>query len=177
MAQFDAPGIARRDGSLTNGRETGAYAIAQVIKLALTYAVGFSGLLSPLYMAAYKAGGAAGVVPVTFVINVIWGGMALLLFLALRAALRGVPAIVAGTGRESAFTSRGGEIGAFAIAYLILVVAILVLHSAYLASIYAELGRNGQRQLIMAIGLAISGANAVLVYPIFIGLRSAFCRR
>ena len=176
MAQFDTGSIVVQNGGLTNGREIGAYAIAQVIKLALTYAVGFSGLLSPLYMAAYKIGGSLGVVPVTLVINVIWGGVALLLFLALRAALGGVPAVVAGPGRESAFTSRAGEIGAFVIAYLILVVIVLVLHSAFLAPIYAELGRNGQRQVIMTIGLAISVANAVLVYPIFIGLRSALCR-
>jgi hypothetical protein len=176
MTQFAAPDVAPQNGGLTNGREIGAYAIAQGIKLALTYAVGFSGLLSPLYLAAFKAGGAAGVVPVTFVINVVWGGVALLLFLALRAALGGVPAMVGGSGRDSAFTSRGGEIGAFIIAYLVLIVAVLILHSAYLAPIYAELSRSGQRQIVMAIGLAISVVNAALVYPIFIGLRSAFCR-
>lgn len=176
MTQFGAPGVALQNGGLTNGREIGAYAIAQAIKLALTYAVGFSGLLSPLYLAAFKAGGAVGVVPVTFVINVIWGGVALLLFLALRAAFGSVPAMVAGSGRDSAFTSRGGEIGAFVIAYLILVVVVLALHSAFLAPIYAELGRNGQRQIVMLIGLSVSVVNAILVYPIFIGLRSAFCR-
>ena len=176
MTQFGAPAVVLQNGGLTNGREIGAYAIAQVIKLALTYAVGFSGLLSPLYLAAFKAGGAIGVVPVTFVINVVWGGVALLLFLALRAAFGGVPARVAGSGRDSSFTSRVGEIGAFVIAYLVLVVAVLILHSAYLAPIYAELGHSGQRQIMMAIGLAISVANAVLVYPIFIALRSALCR-
>jgi len=176
MTQFDASGAALRNGSLTNGREIGAYAIAQAIKLALTYALSFSGLMSPLYLAAFRAGGAMGVVPLTFVVNLVWGSIALLLFLALRAALGGVPAMIGQPGQEGAFTSRGGEIGAFAIAYLLLMVAVLALNSAYLGPIYATLSRNGQSQVIFAIALAVSLVNALMVYLLFIALRSAFCR-
>ena len=176
MTQFDTPGIALRNGGLTNAREIGAYAIAQAVKLALTYAVSFSGLLSPLYLAAFKAGGAIGVVPVTFAINIIWGSVALLLFLALRAALGGVPLMIGGSGRDSAFTSRGGEIGAFIIAYVLMMIVVLLLHSAYLGPVYAALSRGGQSQIVFAIALAISLVNALIVYPIFIGLRSAFCK-
>jgi len=174
MTQFGAIDVAARNVGITNGREIGAYAIAQAVKIALTYAVSFSGLLSPLYLAAYRSGGAIGVIPVTFVINVLWGGIALLLFLALRAALGGVPTMVADS--ESALTSRGGEIGAFVVAYLLMIIVVLTLNALLLAPIYAALGRGGQSELIFAVGLSISLVNAVLVYLLFVGLRSAFCR-
>jgi hypothetical protein len=176
MTQFGSPLVTSENAGLTNGREIGAYAIAQAIKIALVSTVSFSGLLFPIYLAAFKSGGAIAIIPVTFALNVIWGSIGLLLFLAFRAALGGVPAMVAGPGRESAFTSRGGEIGAFVIAYLLLIVVVLALNSLLLAPIYTELGRAGQRQIVFAIGLAISLVNAVLVFLIFIGLRSAMCR-
>jgi riboflavin transporter FmnP len=97
-----------------------------------------------------------------------------LLFLALRAALGGVPTMVGGS--ESAFTSRGEEIGAFVIAYLLMSIVVLTLNALFLSPIYAALGHGGQSELIFVIGLSISLVNAALVYPIFIGLRSAFCR-
>jgi hypothetical protein len=176
MTQFDSPLVASENAGLTNGREIGAYAIAQAIKIALTFSVSFSGLLSPIYSAAFRTGGAIAIVPVTFALNVIWGSIGLLLFLAFRAALGGVPAMVARPGRASAFTSRGGEIGAFVIAYLLLIVLLLALNSFFLAPIYAALSHAGQSQMVFVIGLSISLVNAALVYLIFIGLRSAFCR-
>jgi hypothetical protein len=115
--------------------------------------------------------------PVTVALNILWGGVVLLLFLALRAGLRGVPSMVAGADRESAFASRGGEIGAFVIAYLVIVIAAMVLNGLFLSSIYVSLGRAGQQQVVFAIGLAISLVSAVLVCVLFIGLRSAICRQ
>jgi hypothetical protein len=176
MTQFDPAPLAPGNAGVTNGREIGAYAIAQAIKIALVSTVSFSGLLSPIYSAAFRSGGAIAIVPVTFALNVIWGSIGLLLFLALRAALGGVPAMVAGPAGESAFTTRGGEIGAFVIAYLLLIVVVLALNSLFLAPIYAAFSRAGQSQIVFVIGLSISLVNAALVYLIFIGLRSAFCR-
>jgi hypothetical protein len=175
MTQFSTAAASRNEG-ISNGREVGAYAIAQAIKIGLTYAASFSGLLSPLYAAAFKSGGAIAVLPVAFVINVVWGGVALLLFLGLRAALGGVPAMIAGPGREGAFMSRGGEIGAFVIAYLLVIVALMIASSVFLSAFYGSLNRSGQMQIVYAIGLSISLANAAVVYLIFITLRSAFCR-
>jgi len=143
----------------------------------LVSALSYSGLLSPLYLAAFRTGGAIAVVPVTVALNILWGGLVLLLFLALRAAVGGVPTLVAAADRENAFTSRGGEIGAFVIAYLLIMVAILMLNGLFLSPIYASLSRSGQTQIVFAIGLVISLINAVLVYAIFIGLRPAFCRQ
>jgi hypothetical protein len=176
MTQFSTTTALRNEG-ISNGREVGAYAIAQAIKIALTYAVSFSGLLSPLYAAAFKSGGAIAVVPVTFILNLVWGGVTLLLFLGLRAALGGVPAMIAGTGREGAFTSRGGEIGAFVLAYLLMMVALMIVSGVFLSAFYGLLNRSGQMQIVYAIGLSISLANAAVVYLIFVALRSAFCRR
>jgi len=176
MTQFDAVGAAPKNAGISNGREIGAYAIAQAIKIVLTYLVSFSGLLSPLYLAAYKSGGAVGTVPITLGVNIVWGTAALLLFLALRSALGGVPTMIAGPGGEAAFTSRSGEIGAFVVAYLLVLVVVLVLNGMFLAPLYASLARGGQSQIVLAIGFSIALVNVAIVYAIFIGLRAAFCR-
>ncbi len=84
--------------------------------------------------------------------------------------------MIAGADRESAFTSRGGEIGAFVIAYLLMMIVVLTLNAVLLSPLYASLGRSGQGQIVFAIGLAISLVNATIVYLIFIALRSVFCR-
>jgi hypothetical protein len=39
MTQFGAIDVTPRNGGITNGLEIGAYAIAQAIKIAVTYAV------------------------------------------------------------------------------------------------------------------------------------------
>jgi len=177
LTQFGLIDVSPRNGGITNGREIAAYAIAQAIKIVLVSALSYSGLLAPLYLAAFRAGGAIAVVPVTVALNIVWGGIVLLLFLALRAALGGVPHMVAGADRESAFTSRGGEIGAFVIAYLLMIIVVLTLNAVLLSPLYVSLGRSGQGQIVFAIGLAISLVNATIVYLIFIALRSAFCRQ
>jgi hypothetical protein len=175
MTQFTSTAI--RNEGITNGREVGAYTIAQAIKIALVYAVSFSGLLSPLYMAAFKTGGPIAVLPVTFSINVVWGGVTLLLFVGLRAALGGVPAMIAGPGQEGIFTSRGGEIGAFVIAYLLMMVVLMIVSGLFLSALYGSLNHNGQMQIVYAIGLSISLFNATATFLIFVALRAAFCRR
>jgi hypothetical protein len=174
MTQFTSTAV--RNEGISNGREVGAYAIAQAIKIALVYAVSFSGFLSSLYMAAYKTGGPIAVIPVTFSINVVWGGVTLLLFVGLRAALGGVPAMIAGPGRESIFTSRGREIGAFVIAYLLMIVALMVASGLFLSALYGSLNHNGQMQIVYAIGLSISLVNAAVTFLIFVALRAAFLR-
>jgi len=57
-----------------------------------------------------------------------------------------------------------------------MIIVVLTLNALLLAPIYAALGRGGQSELIFAVGLSISLVNAVLVYLLFVGLRSAFCR-
>jgi hypothetical protein len=177
MSQFEATGIAPRNAGISNGREVGAYAIAQIVKIALTYAASLSGVLSPLYLAAYHHGGAVAVFPVTFAIGVVWGAVTLILFLLLRAGLGGVPAMIADPGRENVVTTRGGEIGAFVVAYLTVAVALMVLNGMFLGPLYVSLSRSGQGAIAFAIGISFSTAGAVAVYFLFIALRAAFCRR
>ena len=177
MTQFEATGIALRNAGITNGREVGAYAIAQTAKIAFTYAVSLSGLLSPLYLAAYHYGGPIAVFPVTFAMSLVWGAVTLILFLLLRAGLSGVPVMIAGPERENVVTTRGGEIGAFVIAYLTVAVALMVLNGMYLGVLYASLSRGGQGAIAFAIGVSFSTAGAALIYVLFIALRAAFCRR
>jgi hypothetical protein len=177
MTQFGTmTGAPRQNSGLTNLRELAAYAIAQGAKIALTYVVSFSGLLSPVYIAAYRSGGQAAFLAVNFAISTVWGAVMLILFLLLRAGFGGVPSMIATAGRASAFISRGGEIGALAIAYLIVIGVVMLVSTMFLRDLYASLGRSGQREIIFAIGLSLSFITAAIVYPIFIGLRSAFCR-
>jgi hypothetical protein len=177
MTQFGAIYPATQNGGIANGREIGAYAIAQAIKLALTFGLSISGLLTPIYLWAYQNGGVVAVVPVTVMISVFWAAVLLILFLALRGALGGVPTMIAEPGREHAVTSRGGEIGAYVIAYAILIAVLTAINGAVLAPVYTSLNHDGRHSAAMTLALVIAFAGAIVVYIVFIGLRAAFCRR
>jgi hypothetical protein len=177
MAQFE--GVAPRSTGLTNGRETLAYALAQAIKIALADAVGFSGLLSPLYAWVVHAAAGRGqvgvaVIAVSTVINVLWTILALVVFLVFRGLFSGTPANVGGPGREQTVTTRGAEIGAFALAYAIVVAVLTVVNTAFLSQIYVSLYRSGEKLAGFGLGLATSIVSATLVYALFVGLRRAF---
>jgi hypothetical protein len=177
MTQFD--GTAFRNTGPTNGREVLAYAVAQASKIALADAVGFAGLLSPLYgsvvrvVAGHGSVGLALVV-VTTAINALWTTLASILFLLLRGLFGGTPAIFGGSGREEAVTTRTGEIGAFALAYAIVVAVATAVNTAFLSQIYVSLYRSGERLAGFGLGLAISILSAASVFAIFVGLRQAF---
>jgi hypothetical protein len=178
MAQFDAISPVTRNGGITNGREIGAYALAQAIKIVLSFAVSLSGLLLPVYLwASSQGGGGMVVMAVSLAVSLFWAVVLLVLFLLLRGALGGVPTMVAGPGREQSVTSSGGEIGAYVIATAILLAVMSVLSSTVLGPIYVALTRAGERGLAVGVGVLISTIGAVIVYAIFIGLRAAFCRR
>jgi len=175
MTQFGAVDGTQQNGGITNCREIGAYAIAQGLKLILAYAVVYSGLTIPLYTWARTAGpGASLMLNVGFI--AVYGGVILVIFLLLRGAFGGVPAAVTAPGRSGAIISRGGEIGAFVIAYAIAAVVQITLNIAVMNEVYIGLIRGGQRSLQTAIALAISVVAAAVVYAIFIALRSVFCR-
>ena len=99
MTQFATADSEARNNGIANGREIGAYAIAQAIKLVLSFGLSLSGLLSPLYGWAYRSGGVTAIVPLTIAISVFWATLVLGLFLTLRGALGGVPAMIAGPDR------------------------------------------------------------------------------
>lgn len=177
MTQFD--GAASRNAGLTNGREVLAYALAQTIKIALADAVGFGGLLTPVYqwtnhtMAGQGQLGVA-IVAVTMTVNALWTILGLIVFLVLRGLIGGTPAIVGGSGSEEAVTTRGAEIGAFALAYAIVVAVLTTVNAVFLSQVYVSLYRSGGKLAAFGLGLTISILSATVVYAIFIAFRRAF---
>jgi hypothetical protein len=172
MSEIVSPTSAARNAGVT-GQEIAAYAIAQAIKIAASYALSYSGMLIPIYMWAAHYGGLASVwLGLGF--SLVYGGVTMLLFLALRGSFGGVPAMISGT---QTFTSSGGEIGAFVIAYAVGAIGQIAINTFVLNGFYIELYRSGQRALQMGIGATLSVVTAAIVFAIFIGLRAAFCRR
>jgi hypothetical protein len=175
MTQFGPVDGPARYGGVANCREIGAYAIAQALKLVVAYALIYSGLTIPLYTWARTAGpGASLLLNVGFI--AAYGALILVVFLLLRGAFGGVPDAMAAAGRSGAIVTRGGEIGAFVIAYAITAVIQITLNIAVMNEVYISLIRNGQRALQAAVAFAVSVVAAAVVYAIFIALRSIFCR-
>jgi|SRR6185437_6339953 len=177
MTQFD--GAVSRNAGLTSGREVLAYALAQTIKIALADAVSFGGLLSPLYqwlahtMAGHGQLGIALIV-VTTAINALWTILGFAIFLVLRGLCGGTPAIFGGSGHEEAVTTRGAEIGAFALAYAIMVALLTTVNAVFLSQVYVSLYRSGEKLAAFGLGLTMSILSAAIVYAIFIAFRRAF---
>src|SRR5215469_9169016 len=115
MTEFGTLDMTPRNTGLTNGREVAAYAIAQVVKIVVVYAISYSGLMSPVYVTAGRIGGQLGVLFAGSIFSTFWGAAAFPLFLLLRAGFGGVPTLIG--ERRGAFTTSGGEIGAFAVAF------------------------------------------------------------
>jgi hypothetical protein len=159
---------------LSNYREVLAYAVAHAIRISTIWVLSSLGLLAPLYRWAYSSGGSLAVLPVSFGLSLIWMGLALPLFLVVRGIIGGVPPIVAGPGREETVTSNGAEIGAYVLAHLIGIVAVMLLNSAVLSMVYATLYRAGSRGSATALGIGISVVSTALVFLVFVALRRGF---
>lgn len=159
---------------LTNYREVLAYSVAHGIRILTVYLLSYLGVLAPLYKWAYSTGGSLAVLPVSFGLGLIWAGLALPLFLMARGLFGGVPAIVAGPGKEEAITSTGAEIGAYFLAHLIGIVALMVLNSLILFPLYTALYRSGHAGFSLPLGAALSVVTTVAVFVIFVALRRAF---
>jgi hypothetical protein len=177
MTQFDTVYPTGQNGGITNGREIGAYAIAQAIKIALSFGLSFSGLMSPFYTWAYRGGGTRAVFVVSIMVSVFWTAVLLILFLALRSAFGGVPTMIAKPGQEHAFISLGGEIGAYVIAFALLIAGLAALNSVVLGPILVSLNRDGQKIAAVAMSFSTALVGAMIAYILFVALRSAFCPR
>ncbi len=158
---------------LTNGAEVGAFSLARAIVVVILM-VATPLLLSPLYLQLFRSGGAAMMTVATLSVSFIAWLITLLLFLAFRGGFGGVPPIVAGDGRRDAMTSSAGEIGAFLIAILVVMVAFSLFSTFVMARVYASLGQSGRIYLVMPLSIAISIATAVVFFLVFIALRGAF---
>jgi hypothetical protein len=105
-------------------------------------------------------------------ISAVWGAAVFALFILFRALFGGVPTMVS-QGEETGATMRGGEIGAFVIAYAIVLAAIFLLNELFLAQAYVALGRA----LAPLLGLAITTVGAVMVFILFVALRRPMVSR
>jgi uncharacterized membrane protein YhaH (DUF805 family) len=157
---------------LTNSREAAGFFLARAIVVAI-YFIMMPLALTPLYMQLIRSGGASLMPVVTTGVSVVTWLVTLLLFLALRAGFGGVPPVVAGHGRRDAVTSSAAEIGAFLIAFVIVVAAVWTLTMFVLAGVYASLQRSGGTMWITPVAIAVSVVSAVVFFLIFIALRSA----
>jgi hypothetical protein len=163
---------ATQNDGFTNAREIVAFVVAELVKTIGIYMLAFSGALSPLYLWAIRVGGHSWLLIVSLGLSVVWGAVVLALFMLFRGLFGGVPTIVS-QSRDSGSVAHPGEIGAFVIAYVVVLGVIFLLNELFLASMYVALGRL----LAPLLGLAISTVGAVIVFILFLALRRPMVTR
>jgi hypothetical protein len=159
---------------LTNLREAAAFAVAQALRLALVYAVGFSNVLSPIYRAAQDHGGITLVVITSLAISVVWPMLALPVFAIARGAFGGAPRSISLTRGAHAFRLQGREVGAYILAVAVAIAAVSSANALVLTQIYAELLRSKQTTLAHTMGVGEGAVVAALMFLAFVLFRSAF---
>lgn len=164
---------ATQNDGITNAREILAFIVAELIKTIGTYVLTFIGALNPLYLWAIHTGSQPLLLTVSAGISAVWGAAVFVLFILFRALFDGVPSIARNQGREAARMTCGGEIGAFVLAYVIVLAVILVLNGLFLAPVYVAIGRT----LAPLLGLGISLIGAVIVYILFLASRRGMVSR
>ena len=157
---------ASQNDGFTNAREIGAFIVAEVIKTAGTYMLALTGALSQFYLWAVHTGGHPLLLTVSIGLSTLWGAAVLVLFILFRALFGGIPTIVSHSP-DAGSATRGAEIGAFVIAYAIVLAAIFLLNELFMAHMYGALGR----MLAPLVGLSVSLIGAVIVFVLFLALR------
>ena len=157
---------------LTNSGEAGAFFLARAIVVAIMY-FATPYVLSPIYMQLLRSGGAILMTVGTLSVSFLAYLVTLLLFLVFRGGFGGVPPMVAGYGRRDAVTSSAGEIGAYLIAVLIVMVLFSVLNATVLVAVYTSLRQSGGTTWVLPVSLSISAVSAVVLFLIFIAVRGA----
>jgi hypothetical protein len=180
MSQYDmqSPVLSdTRNNGATNAGEIGAFVLAEIIKFAGVYALAYLGPLSALYLSALHSGGPPLLLTVSAGISAVWGVVVFVLFILFRSGFGGIPTAVSPQDRGSPIITpgmtRGGEIGAFALAYGIVLGIIMFSNGIFLPQVYAAIGRS----LAPLIWLAISIVGAGATFGLFIGFRQSMLRR
>jgi len=156
---------------LTNGREIAGFCLTHVLRIALQFLV-VTSLLTPVYVQLAR-NGKLWISVLSIGVGAVMWLAALPVFVAFRSLFGGVPRTVA-PGRESAFTSSGAEIGAYALSFVIEVIVTTVFASFVLTRIYAALVSSNLRLLVTPVSLVYSVVVAAVFFLIFISLRQAF---
>jgi uncharacterized membrane protein YhaH (DUF805 family) len=157
---------------LTNSREAGAFFLARAIIVAIMF-LATPYVFSPIYMQLLQVGGPILMTVGTLSISFLAYLLTLALFLVFRGGFGGVPPRVAGYGRRDAVTSSAGEIGAYLIAVLIVMVLVSIFTGAVLTAVYVSLRQSGQMSWAVPISLSVSAVSAVVLFLIFIAIRGA----
>jgi hypothetical protein len=159
---------------LTDVRESLAYFVVQLIRIAVTYEISSANILTPVYQWAYHAGGAMTLLPLSLGLSALWLSLALPVFLAARGLFGGTPTIISRSGGARAIASSGSEIGAYALAHLIGIVVLYIANIAFLSSAYLSLRREDHAGFGVALGIAASLVAAIIMFVLFCYLRRAF---
>jgi uncharacterized membrane protein YhaH (DUF805 family) len=157
---------------LTNSAEAAAFFVARAIIVAILF-VANPYVLAPLYTQLFRSGGSFILVTIlSLSVGFVAWLVTLALFVALRGGFGGTPPWVAGDRGRNAVTSSGGEIGAYLIAVLVVMVVFTALNTT-MAGVYASLRQSGGAAWVTAAGLAFSAVAAVVCFLIFTAVRSA----
>jgi hypothetical protein len=175
MSQYDAqsPILSDAQSGTTNAREITAFVLAEIIKYVAAYGLTYLGLLSPLYQWALHTGKLPLLLIVSAGISAVWGIVVFVLFVVFRAGFGGIPAIIAPREQGSPVITCGTEVGAFALAYAIVLGVILLMNGFFLAQVYVALGRS----LAPLVGLGISIVGTFATFALFVGFRQTMTRR
>jgi len=163
-------------GSLTTGRETLAYAAAQIVKTAAVYHLGpfVNGPL--IWFLGGRLEGFGPVLLVTLGLSLFWAVAVLILFLPFRSLLGAAPERVVGSGRGQAIATSWGEAAAFFLAAV--VQSLLGWASNFLLGefLFRPLFEAGQGDLIPLVSFGTLAVTIAICFVIFIGLRRMLCR-
>jgi len=157
---------------LTNSAEAAAFFVARIIIVAILF-VANPYVLAPFYTQLLRSGGSFILVTIlSLSVGFVAWLATLALFVALRGGFGGTPPRVAGDRGRNAMTSSGGEIGAYLIAVLVVMVTFTAFNGA-MAGVYSSLRQSGGQTWVMAAGAAFSAVAAVVFFLIFIAVRGA----
>jgi hypothetical protein len=155
---------------LTKGSEAGAYFLAVGITSVALYLLG-PVAIAPFYTwlvethRAVLAGWASyGISGLTWLVT-------LLLFLALRSQLDGVPAIVTAYDPERPVTTFWAEIMAYVTVSVVVQIILSVLGILLISGLYIALQRNGQASLRLLVAIAERTVAALAFFAMFVLLR------
>ncbi len=157
---------------LTNWGEAGGFFLARAIMAAVSYLLS-SVVLAPFYIGLLHSGRRVLMTVAASGIGALMWLTTLLLFLLLRALFGGVPQIVAPQARRRAFTSSSGEVAAYIVTSLVVLVILTAFNNKVIFGVYSSLRVNGRSDLVLLVTQAVLATTAVSFFVIFVVLRRA----
>ena len=157
---------------LTNWGEAGGFSLARAIMAAVSYFLA-SMVLAPFYMGLLHSCRRVLMTMAASGVGALMWLATLLLFLLLRALFGGVPQIVAPQARRRAFTSSSGEVAAYIVTSLVVLVILTAFNNKVIFGVYSSLRVNGRTDLVAPVALTVLATTAVSFFVMFVVLRRA----